>query len=249
MEILTTDLVKQFSHGYKLLLPFEDLRSDQSEFINGEYDSWNVRIAKPNGEMVYKSGPDLDFPNSAVASIAVPINALDLNQSGTYQYQIVKTTDGIEVASDVHTFDVTDSLPVGLPIAPPNVDYAGQIAVYNGAGFLQGGGSRPPRMWIGRVEQIGTDAPEAVEIFVNTLGAELTFERQDGGWYHAICLDHFVPGRTFAKVTNYLGLGIEFQTRNNNEDDLRIASYFEGNLSDELLNGDTILEIYVYDED
>ncbi len=116
METLTTDTVLQFSHGYKLLLPFTDLRHDTSTPINGGSDVWRVDIVKPDGSTMQKT-TGLTFPNNSVAAIAVPINALDLDRKGIYYYQVVKTTGSVDVKFAVQSFTVVASLPGDLP--PP----------------------------------------------------------------------------------------------------------------------------------
>ncbi len=135
MEILTTDQVLQFSYGHKLLLSFTDLRSDTSTGINEPGDTWKVVIIRPDGTTLTKT-TSLEFPDNAESKIAVPISPLDLDRTGNYYYQVVKTTGGIEVIFGVESFTVVASLPIGLSPGAPSSPSENFFPIYGALGEL-----------------------------------------------------------------------------------------------------------------
>jgi hypothetical protein len=135
METLSISTVKQFSYGHNLLLPFSDLRSDTSSPVSGLTDTWAVTIVKPDGTSLSKT-TGLDFPDVDKAEISVPIDALDLNLKGDYWYQVVKTTSGAQVISEVASFTVSASLPSSLPLSAPTSPSEHFFPIYGAQGQL-----------------------------------------------------------------------------------------------------------------
>lgn len=133
-ELLTTENLRQFAHGFDLLLPFEIKRSNDLTPINVDGDTWEVRLVKPRGGGMLVKTTGLAFPDDTIQKISVPVEPLDLDRNGVYYYQVVKTTGGAEVRANVAEFTVLPSLPVGLPIAPSVSPQAGSFPVYQADG-------------------------------------------------------------------------------------------------------------------
>jgi hypothetical protein len=129
--------VKQFGYGFNLLLPFTDLRSDKTNPINDSVtpDTWEVVIVKPNGDALDKT-TSLTFPDNTKPEIAVPIDALDLDQRGTYWYQVTKTTGTIKERFNVGSFIVSASLPIDVSAAPATSANQNYFPIYDAQGAL-----------------------------------------------------------------------------------------------------------------
>lgn len=134
-----TDGVPQFSFGQYILLPFTDNTQTGNGFASVAYvdSTWKVLIVKPDGTELTKivdgaAGFLADFD----PEIAVPVVGTDLDQKGTYYYQVIRTDSSIELRYPVASFEVTASLPIGLPAGGGTAADDGYLPVYNAAGAL-----------------------------------------------------------------------------------------------------------------
>jgi hypothetical protein len=140
VEIIRAESIQQFSFGYKLLIPFTDLRHNSAVApVNSVGETFEVVVIKPDGSSLTKTA-SLEFPDDAVAEIAFPVEALNFDIGGTYYYQVIRTTGGAEVRSPVGNFEVIESLPSGLPLSPPTSPLEGFFPIYDSLGGLDTSG-------------------------------------------------------------------------------------------------------------
>jgi hypothetical protein len=124
---LKTEKTNQGGYGYALILAFDFVGNilptsggSALKFSNSG-DTWEVQIVKPSGQRLIKTtAAGVSFPNSAVAEISVPVEANDLDEKGTYYYQVYSTTGGTSVPSTVKSFEIEASLPAG--VAPNSIE-------------------------------------------------------------------------------------------------------------------------------
>lgn len=142
MDFLKAEKVKQGSHGFKLVLPFDDPRQSPGADPIGSGE-WETRIVRPDGTTLTKEST---FPDSSAPSVALEIAQNDLNRVGNYIYQVVRTSGG-KIATFPQSFKVTAGL---LPEPPPPPILLGptpiSLSIPRGAtrSFYQGGGVESP---------------------------------------------------------------------------------------------------------
>lgn len=134
---IVSDNITQFSYGFLLVLPFEDARLDKSTPVSDGDETWEVVVVKPDGTgFTRDTGDGVAFPDDDNAKIGVPISALDLDQKGEYSYQVIRTTDGGRIRAAVGTFTTEASLPLSLPLAPPDSPLENYFPIFNAQGVL-----------------------------------------------------------------------------------------------------------------
>lgn len=108
---IASNTITQGSHTFNLGLAFVI-----PGYIGAVYhdslipDTWEVRLVNPEGILLVKTS-GITFADPAVPIIFFPIVSGDLDKAGTYTYQIIKTTAGAKIKSEVATFKVEESAP------------------------------------------------------------------------------------------------------------------------------------------
>ncbi len=103
-----------------------------------------------------------------------------------------------------------------------------------------------PMEYVAALTQSGTDAPTAV-VLRNTLGATVTFSRNDSGDYAATASAAvFADGRTSAHVYGASGIGLDCRAYRNGGSEVAVRSYQDGSLADDVFDGSFLLSITVY---
>jgi hypothetical protein len=111
MANIASDKVPQGSHTFNLGLTFViQGYTDALYHDSGVPDTWAVRLVNPEGEVLVKTS-GITFPDPDTPRIFFPIATGDLDKAGTYYYQVIKTTAGANIKSDVGTFTVETSVP------------------------------------------------------------------------------------------------------------------------------------------
>lgn len=144
-EVKGQKKLNQFDRGIYALLAFSmDYATSliPSPIHDGSIpDTWEIRVRQGNEidgytYLVKNSAADYFFPNANKEEIAVKFYNGELDIVGEFQYQVVKTTGGIENYSDIATYIVQESLfdsPVTIPPDPPA---EGFFPMYDGEGRL-----------------------------------------------------------------------------------------------------------------
>lgn len=111
MVNIVATTIPQGSYNFNFGVPFViPGYSDSIYHDSGIPDTWEVRIVSPEGNVLVKN-TSISFPNPNAAMIFFPIISGDLDKAGRYSYQVMKTTSGVMLKSDVGTFNVEASAP------------------------------------------------------------------------------------------------------------------------------------------
>jgi hypothetical protein len=98
-------------------------------------DTFAVAIFKPSGDQLYKT--TFSYPDPTLPVIQITLDAGDLDQAGTYYYQVTKTGgSSVNVRSTVDSFTVSRSLPDGIVPSATAFAAAGYFPIFGSSGQL-----------------------------------------------------------------------------------------------------------------